>query len=343
MKKENKAKNKVSEKLFLEEFHENPYQKFNLAFALMSVIPFMAFLYLLAARLFSLEVFIGDIGLVMAISIFVSLCGFMIGYGILRGMLGKVMHYAAQAKRQSELKSNFVATMAHEFRNPLYQISSNIKSVLESMPSDRIGDNVKTPLQACQEGTDRMWDLATHLLDIYKIEAGMVKIQRSVCDYVGLVEQQIRELEGMIAKRGLKLNREIFGKDLSAYVSEDKITLVIRNLLQSAIRNSPEKGEITVRIFPSGDFVRFEVQHEGKGVSEDKLAMIFDKGEILEYKNKEAELALAISKDVVELHNGRIWAESHLGKGLKFVVVLPQKTAKQERPLPAGLSAVEEK
>ena len=342
MKKENKPKKGVTQKLFLEEFHENPYQKFNLAFALMSVIPFMAFFYLLAARLFSLEVFIGDIGLVMAVSIFVSLCGLMIGYGILRNMLGKVMHYATQAKRQSELKSTFVATMAHEFRNPLYQISANIKSVLETMP-DQLGENVKTPLQACQEGTDRMWDLATHLLDIYKIEAGMVKIERSVCDYVGLVERQIRELEGMIAKRGLKLNREIFGKDLSAYVSEDKITLVIRTLLQSAIKNSPEKGEIIVRIFPSGDFVRFEVQHEGKGVTEDKLAMIFDKGELLEYKNKEAELALAISKDVVELHSGRIWAESHLGKGMKFVVVLPQKTSDQEWPIPAGHAAREKK
>ena len=116
-------KNDKTEKLFLQEFHENPYQKFNLAFALMSVIPFMAFFYLLAARLFTIHVFIGDIGAVMAVSVFVSLCGLVIGYGILRGMLSKLMFYAAQAKRQSELKSSFVATMAHEFRNPLYQIS----------------------------------------------------------------------------------------------------------------------------------------------------------------------------------------------------------------------------
>ena len=95
---------------------------------------------------------------------------------------------------------------------------------------DQVGPEIKNPLRVCQEGTDRMWDLATHLLDIYKIEAGMVKIDKVVCDLVGLVERQIRELEGIIAKRGIRLNREIFGKDLSVFVSEDKINLVLKNL-----------------------------------------------------------------------------------------------------------------
>ena len=330
-------RNDKTEKLFLQEFHENPYQKFNLAFALMSVIPFMAFFYLLAARLFTIHVFIGDIGAVMAVSVFVSLCGLVIGYGILRGMLSKLMFYAAQAKRQSELKSSFVATMAHEFRNPLYQISSNIKNVLESMP-DQLGDEVTIPLQACQAGTDRMWDLATHLLDIYKIEAGMVKIEKADCDFVGLVERQVRELEGMIAKKDLTLNREIFGKGLSVWVSEEKITLVVNSLLKSSIKNSPEKGEIMLRVFPSGDFIRLEIQHGGRGLAEDKLAMIFDKGDILEYKDREAELALAISKDLIELHGGRIWAESQIGKGIKFVIVLPQSAAAKKMAAEASIS-----
>ncbi|MGB2600982.1 MAG: HAMP domain-containing sensor histidine kinase [Candidatus Omnitrophota bacterium] len=324
MKKQTKGAKTAS--LFLEEFHENPYQKFNLAFALMSIIPFMAFFYLIAARLFTIHVLVGDIAVVMGVSIFVSLCGLLIGYGILKKMLRKIMFYAAQAKRQSELKSTFVATMAHEFRNPLYQISSNIKNVLETMP-DQIGTEVTTPLQACQTGTDRMWDLATHLLDIYKIEAGLIKIEKSECDIVGLVERQVRELEGMIAKRNLTLNREIFGRDFSVWISEEKMTLAVSSLLKSSIKNSPEKGEVTLRVFPSGELIRLEIQHEGKGLSEDKLAMIFDKGDILEYKNREAELALAISKDLVELHGGRIWAESQIGKGLKFVIVLPKSSA----------------
>jgi signal transduction histidine kinase len=154
----------------------------------------------------------------------------------------------------------------------------------------------------------------------------LIKIEKSECDSVGLVERQVRELEGMIAKRNLTLNREIFGRDFSVWISEEKMTLAVSSLLKSSIKNSPEKGEVTLRVFPSGELIRLEIQHEGKGLSEDKLAMIFDKGDILEYKNREAELALAISKDLVELHGGRIWAESQIGKGLKFVIVLPKSS-----------------
>ncbi|MBD3426913.1 MAG: hypothetical protein GF409_06750 [Candidatus Omnitrophica bacterium] len=326
---ENRTKKKGYESLFLQEFHENPYHKFNTAFALMSVIPFLAFFYVLAARLFTAEVLTGDIGIIMTVAIFVSLCGFIVGYGVLKNMLRKIMYYAAQAKRQSELKSTFVATMAHEFRNPLYQISSNIKSVLQSMP-DVVGAEIKDPLEACRKGTDRMWDLSTHLLDIYKIEAGMVKIDKAECDLVSLVERQLRELEGAIAKKGLILNREIFGRQLSAWISQEKMALVVNSILRNSIKNSSERGEITVKIFPTGEFIRLEIQHRGKCLPEDKLAMIFDKGEVLEFANREAELALAISKDLVELHDGRIWAENHLGSLMKFVIVLPRKEPQRE-------------
>ncbi|MGB2962204.1 MAG: histidine kinase dimerization/phospho-acceptor domain-containing protein [Candidatus Omnitrophota bacterium] len=162
-------KEKKEMQSILDELKENPYQKFNIAFALMSIIPFLTFFYLLAARLFTIHIFAGDIGLLLAIALFISLCGLVIGYGLLKHLLQRLISYAANARRYSELKSTFVATVSHEFRTPLYQLSSNIKNILEGMP-DQVGLDARKTLEECRAEMDRMWDLSTRLLDIYKIE-----------------------------------------------------------------------------------------------------------------------------------------------------------------------------
>jgi signal transduction histidine kinase len=163
------ANEKKEIKAVLREFHENPFQRFNMAFALMSIIPFLVFFYVLAARLFTLNVLLGDVGLVLVIALFISLCGLLVGYGILKSMLRRIISYAVEARKYSELKSTFAATVSHDFRNPLYTVSSSIKNILEGMP-DQIGEDAKKTLEESLAEMDRMWDLSTHLLDIYKID-----------------------------------------------------------------------------------------------------------------------------------------------------------------------------
>ncbi|MFQ5953104.1 MAG: sensor histidine kinase [Candidatus Omnitrophota bacterium] len=169
MEEQNKAGEKNEMEEILQELRENPYQKFNLSFALMSVIPFLLFFYILAGRLFTIDIFTGDIGLVLVIAIFVSLCGLYLGYGILKKLLNRVISYAAKARKYSELKSTFVAHISHDFRNPLYAVSASIKDILEGMP-DQVGEEARETLERCQAQMDRMWDLSTHMLDIYEIE-----------------------------------------------------------------------------------------------------------------------------------------------------------------------------
>ena len=169
MEEQNIIEEKMGMRSVLDQFRENPYQRFNLSFALMSVIPFLTFFYLLAVRLFTFRILAGDVGLVLASALFVSLCGLLVGYGVLKKVLLRVISYAASARKYSELKSTFVATVSHEFRTPLYQLSSNIKNILEGMP-DQVGQDARKTLEECQAEMDRMWDLSTSLLDIYKIE-----------------------------------------------------------------------------------------------------------------------------------------------------------------------------
>ena len=165
-----KSRTDVEEaKLILREFRISPFREFNVAFALMSVIPFLVFFYLLAAWFFTADIFIGNVGLTLTLAVFVALCGLLIGYRVLKGMLRKVVTYAAKAKKYSELKSTFVATVSHDFRNPLYTVSASIKDILEGMP-DQLGEESKKILEECQAEMDRMWDLSTRLLDVYKMD-----------------------------------------------------------------------------------------------------------------------------------------------------------------------------
>lgn len=169
MEDKNKAAEKDEHKSIFQELEVDSYRRFNIAFALMSVIPFLVFLYLLTAWFFTIDVFVGTVGLMLVVSIFIAVCGLFIGYGVLKKLLRTIIDYAAEAKKYSELKSTFVAHVSHDFRNPLYAISSSIKDILEGMP-DQVGEDAKKTLEKCQTEMDRMWDLSTHLLDVYEID-----------------------------------------------------------------------------------------------------------------------------------------------------------------------------
>lgn len=106
----------------------------------------------------------------------------------------------------------------------------------------------------------------------------------------------------------------------------DKLTQVIVNLLSNSLKYSPENGTITFRLFNEGDYMRFEIEDTGPGINPESLAKIFDKFERIKADKREGTgLGLAVARDIVSLHKGKIWAESEQGKGAKFIVELPRQ------------------
>ena len=311
-------------RLVLQELKENPFQRFELAFALMSIIPFLVFLYLLASRLFTVEVFTGDVGLVMFISITLSLCGFLLGYNMIRRSLNKIVYYAVKAKHSDQMKSKFVATVSHDLRNPLFVLEANVDD-LNSGAFGQVSNDQKNILGICREVCQRMSSLVNNLLDIYKIEAGMVKLNKKESDLSKIIDEQLKELEVMRERKKIKLTTDISKeKGLVAIFDEDKIMQVVNNILSNAMKFSPENGKVDVKAFNTDGFVRFECMDSGESIPPDKLVKIFDKFERLDTDKKGSGLGLAIAKDIVELHKGKIWAESLKGKGNRFIFVLPR-------------------
>jgi signal transduction histidine kinase len=317
-------------KLIIQELGTDPFRKFKVAFALMTVIPFLVFIYLLVARLFSVQILFGDIGLVISISIFISFCGFLLGYGILRNVLTRVMFYAAKAKHSDQLKSTFVATVSHELKNPLAIIKVSLDNIKEGLLG-AINQEQKRILALCQDVAGRMSRLISDLLDLHKIEAGMFQTKRGVCNLTDILEKQIKEFEILLDKKQIKLSKVVLEKEMPIWADELKMMQVVNNLLGNAIKYTPDGGSVTLRITPSDGFVRLECSDSGPGIPVEKLNTIFDKFERLDTTKEGTGLGLAITKDIVEMHQGKIWAESSEGSGSKFVVVLPRDLRAKSR------------
>ncbi len=322
----NNNKNKIIPEeelnLVLQELKENPFQKFNLAFSLMSIIPSLVFFYLLLSRFFSFNILIGDVGITLFISLFISLLGFYVGYSIIKNVLKKIIFYAAQAKYSDQLKSTFVATVSHELKNPLSIIKTGVSTLLGGVIG-AINKEQRTILEICRGVSERMNRLVIDLLDLYKIEAGMVTFQRKLFSLTKLLDIQIKVFEIILKNKGMKLVKEISKEDLSIWGDEDKIIQVVNNLISNAIKYSSKGATISIKIFSTEGFVRLEVADTGPGIPPDKINKIFTKFGRLDSSVEGTGLGLAITKDIVELHQGRIWVESQLGRGSNFIVVLP--------------------
>jgi signal transduction histidine kinase len=322
MNKKDKA-NIINHKLVMQELKENPYKKLNIAFSLMVIVPFLVFFYLLTSKLFTLNVLTGNTGFILATSLFISLCGFYIVYSILKNIFNKILVYAVQAKYSDQLKSTFVATVSHELKNPLSSIKINIYNIFSGFIG-QINEEQKKVLGLCQSTIERMVRLVNGLLDLHKIEAGVVNVKRNRLNLAEISERQIKELQILADKKNIKIIREFFDKSLSIWGDEDKLSQAIINFLSNGIKFTPENGTVTLKIYSDDEFVRIECLDTGPGIPIEKIGMLFNKFERLNAIEEGVGLGLAITKDIVEMHKGKVLVESQVGRGSKFIIVLPR-------------------
>ena len=317
-------------KLVFQELREDPYQKFNEAFALMSIIPLLVFFYILVTELFGIDILVGKIGLLLTITVLITLAGYYVAYIIIRSMLNRILFYAAAAKHSDEMKSRFVASVSHELKNPISIIKSNVFNLVEGLLG-KINEEQKKVLGICYNILQRMTRLTAGLLDLYKIEAGMVGLEPQECDLAGILNRQLEEFGAQLNEKKQKLIKKIPLEGLTAWLDEGKTERIIHNIVGNAIKYTPEGGTVTVHLFSSEGFAVFECIDTGEGIPDDKLQKVFDKFERLGRRDEGTGLGLAITKDLVELQKGKIMAESTVGKGSTFTIILPLDVRTEER------------
>lgn len=308
-------------KLLFQELNENPYKRLNIAFILISIIPLLAVLYVLCDSILIGKLNLADISPIFIIAGVIVLLGYAFGYTVIQGIINKTLNYAVKAKRADEFKSMFAMSLAHDLKSPLSTIKTNVSSMRTGLRGD-LSEEQKEVVRVCDEVADRMGSMILELLETYMIEARAVKVNISRFDLRDVVGAQMRELETIASAKKIKIDTDISKKPLMLEADREKIIRVINNLLSNSIKYTPDSGRISVRAHSASGFIRMEFMNSGAPIPADRLDKIFDKFERLDNLQEGHGLGLAIAKDIVELHKGRIWATSEPGKPNCFIVLL---------------------
>ena len=235
-----------------------------------------------------------------------------------------------EAEEASRAKSLFLSNMSHELRTPLHGILSYADFGVEKSGSIDI-EKVKKYFSRIRSSGERLKILLDDLLDISKLEAGKMELFYAKENIQEIINECVLEQKALLKSKDIKI-RFNFKKD-AVFIDCDKnrIGQVIMNLLSNAIKFSPDDTEITFTVDKDDseqqlDLIRISVLDQGIGVDESEKEAIFDK--FVQSNKRESNIAgtglgLALSRELIEAHQGKIWCQQGTDKGAEFVIQLP--------------------
>ena len=225
-----------------------------------------------------------------------------------------------------KMRAEFLGMVSHELRAPLTSIKGSVDTLLESFNSLDSAEMVQF-IRIIKSQSDRMRDLISDLLDVARIETGMLSVTPEPVEVGDLVDEAKNTFLTGGGRRNLTIDMEL---DLPWVLADRRrIVQVLGNLLSNAARYSHESSSIRVNASLGDDCVEMSVADEGRGVSPDEMPLLFRKfsrniGQGAEREAPDTGLGFAICKGIVEALGGRIWAESAgLGQGSTFTFTLP--------------------
>ncbi len=243
---------------------------------------------------------------------------------------------AKKLQELDDMKSEFLAHVSHELRTPLASVQEGTQLLLDEIPGSISQDQRKT-LQIMSQSSRRLIHLISTLLDLSKMEAGMMEYRIILTDLKGVAEQSVSKVRLLADSKRVQILTEAPAGRIWAPVDGARIEQVLDNLLSNAVKFSPEGGVVHLRIEPEhkAGVLRVSVSDTGPGIDPEDLPHLFERfyqgrrqarGELAG-----SGLGLALAKKIVEAHRGRIWVESELGKGttIHFVLRLARRKGAQ--------------
>lgn len=241
------------------------------------------------------------------------------------GMEGKKLELEKANKRLLELdnlKSDFLAMAAHELRSPLGVINGYLELMLEGIGGP-FTPKATAYLTMATEAGRGLTRTVEEILDISVIDSGKLPLNLKQRDIVKKVKKVLTFMSKAMEDKGLKVHTSFSNNEVMAVFDAGKLEQVLINLLSNAIKFTPPSGDITVDVKKQLDEVIVTVSDTGCGIPADALCMVFDEFYKGQSREKGAGLGLSICKRIVELHGGRMLAESRIGEGSSFHFKLP--------------------
>lgn len=281
---------------------------------------------------------------------------------LLMGIIGFLLFYVQQQNRKrqtlmalrlkrveannlrqlDQLKSRFFANISHEFRTPLTLILGLAQQLKKAIPA---GPENKSLAQISHNGL-RLLDLIQQLLDLSRLEAGRMQLTLSNGNLLGFISGIAHSFHSLADNKEILYQIEIPTTPLPASFDPDKLQKILSNLLSNAFKFTQEEGKVRFAVMPKEDHLEIIVEDSGIGIPEEHLDHIFDRFYRVEGSTMQgAGIGLALTKELVQLHEGKIVAVSEVNKGTSFWVRLPfwpidhalaEMEARQENPIPSS-------
>ncbi|MDJ0646504.1 MAG: ATP-binding protein, partial [Flavobacteriaceae bacterium] len=229
-------------------------------------------------------------------------------------------------KDLDEVKTRFFANISHEFRTPLTLINGPLQQA-KRLSSDKHRESVllsNKSFGVIKKNTARLQMLVDQLLDLSKIESGNLHLNLTKNGLMQFLRSQVFSFESMAERQNISLNTH-FSEDLSEnYYDKDKLEKIVNNLLSNAFKYTHQGGAVNVTAATDTSYVFIEIGDTGKGISKAEIDRIFDRFYRVEGSEaKGSGIGLALTKELVDLHNGQISVHSDQGRGTTFKVRLP--------------------
>lgn len=238
-----------------------------------------------------------------------------------------VLQDVTRLRRFDELKNDLVATVAHEFRTPLTSLHMAIHICFEGAAGP-VTEKQADLLHAARQDCERLQGIVDDLLNLARLQAGQAATRRQPVSPAVLLDQAVHAHEALAGEKSIALTSEVIEPAEDVLVDPDSIQSVFSNLVSNAIKHTPDGGRVHLRARRVVETIRFEVADSGPGIAPEHRERVFEKffrvpGEA----TAGAGLGLAIAKEIVERHDGRIAVESRPGEGSTFWFALPVRGA----------------
>ena len=244
-----------------------------------------------------------------------------------------VLSDVTEDERVEQERREFVSNVSHELRTPLTSLNSYTEALLDGAWKDPV--IAPKFLEVTQNETERMIRMVNDLLQLSRVDSKEMSLNREYVDFNELFNKIIDRFEMNTKDGNVIFKREIPKRDFPVWIDKDRMIQVLDNILSNAVKYSPDGGKITCKIERQIRQVIISVKDEGIGIEYDQLDKIFDRFyRVDRARTRElggTGLGLAITRELIEAHYGRIWANSIEGKGTTIHFTLPLINEKRRR------------
>ena len=246
--------------------------------------------------------------------------------GFISGLVA-VLHDTTEQEKEERERRLFVSNVSHELRTPL----TSVKSYLEALDEGALSEPVAPDfIRVSLDETNRMMRMVRDLLHLSRIDNANSHLDVELINFTAFITFILNRFDKMRAQdqeKKYELVRDYPITSVWIEIDTDKMTQVIDNILNNAIKYSPDGGKITVSMKTTDDQMILSISDQGLGIPKEDLPKIFDRFYRVDKARSRAQggtgLGLAIAKEIIKQHNGFIWAKSEYGKGSTFTIVLP--------------------